>query len=172
MSTWDENKALINGLWPQHEFTPEEGELFRGDLAPLDQDTLADAIRNTKRNHDTAWVHLKWIVDEYRELLRAKRRVKHVSHREEKLKLNVIDDENRRLCDQFVALIDISEPGDFESIQTKVLDSHMKLHADSAIRVIGYARKRLLGQEQTFGRVTRSGDITPIKIGPRVRNAN
>jgi len=32
--TWDENKALINGLWPHHEFTPEEGELFRGDLSP------------------------------------------------------------------------------------------------------------------------------------------
>ena len=167
MSTWDENKALINGLWPQHEFTPEEGELFRGDLAPLEQDTLADAIRNTKRNHDTAWVHLKWIVDEYRELLRAKRRVKHVSHREEKLNLKISNEEDRRLCDQFVALIDISQPGDFDSIQTKVLDSCEKLHAASAIRVLGYARKRLLGQEQTFGRVTRSGDIRPINIGPR-----
>jgi len=100
--------------------------------------------------------------------MRAKRRVTHVSRREEKLNLHISNDEDRRLCDQFVALIDISEPGDFDSIQTKVLDICEKLHAASAIRVLGYARKRLLGQEQTFGRVTRSGNITPINLGRRV----
>ena len=167
MRTWDENKAAIHQLWPGNTFTDEEAKLWREDLSGLDQDTLYDAIRNTKRNHDTGWVHLKWIVDEYRDLLRAKRRVKHVSHREEKLNLKISNEEDRRLCDQFVALIDVSQPGDFDSIQTKVLDSCEKLHAASAIRVLGYARKRLLGQEQTFGRVTRSGDITPINIGPR-----
>lgn len=172
MRTWDENKALINGLWPQHEFTPEEGELFRGDLGSLDQEMLADAIRNTKRNHDTAWIHLKWLLDEYRQLKQAKARAVHTVDRGEKLNLHVDADYSQKLASQFMALIDISSREDFDSIEAKVLDGLPKMFSRTAVRVLIYARARLLGQRPQFGTVTDKGDVRPFNEVPEFADAN
>jgi hypothetical protein len=55
-------------------------------------------------------------------------------------------------------------------IEGLVLDKVQGLKIDMlpAYRVLMYARKRLLGQDAQFGRVTSSGDIQPISaIGGR-----
>lgn len=170
--TWDENKALINGLWPQHEFTPEEGELFRSDLASLDQEMLADAIRNTKRHHDTAWIHLKWLLDEYRQLKQAKSKAVRQIDRGEKLDLHIDADESHKLASQFMALIDISRPEDFDAVEGKVLDALPRMFSKTAVRVLIYARARLLGQRPQFGTVTSKGDVRPFNEVPEFAGAN
>ena len=164
MRTWDENKNVINQFWPT-EWNPEETKLMREDLSPLDQDTLYDAIRNVKRKHDTPFVHLKWILDEYRSLCLAK---KHASKsnkpKEPKLDIKVDDARDQELCDEFVAWIDGCQPQQFQEVETAVLDRLPEMHGASAFRVLGYARARLLGQDTQFSRVTKEGDLKPLTL--------
>jgi len=163
--TWDENRLAMNQLWPSHIWSDEELKLVREDLSPLDQPTLYDAIRNAKRKHDTPFVHLKWLLDEYRELASAKRNALKVTQpKDPKLKLDIDDDLDRKLSADFVAWIDGCEPGDFGDVEAKVLDKLPQMHSLSALKVLGYARSRLLGQETQFGRITKSGDIEPVRV--------
>lgn len=164
MRTWEENKELINGLWPQHEFTSEEAQLFSADLERLDQEVLHDAIKNVKRSHDTGWVHLKWFLEEYRQLKRAKGNASgyHKYQGHKKLDLNIDPNENEKLRQQFLILIDASEPKEFSKIQTMVLDALPKMASVTALRVLVYARARLLGEVQRFGKPDENGDIQPF----------
>jgi hypothetical protein len=163
--TWEENKTAINQLWPSHEWSDEEAKLVREDLSPLDQPTLYDAIRNAKRKHDTPFVHLKWLLDEYRELSSSKRHALKASKpKDPKLQISIDDDLDRKLSADFVAWIDDCDPEHFGEVETKVLDKLPQMHSLSALKVLSYARSRLLGQETQFGRVTRSGDIEPIQV--------
>lgn len=91
MRTWDENRDVINQFWPT-EWNPEETKLMREDLSPLNQDVLYDAIRNVKRKHDTPFVHLKWITDEYRQLDRVRRLQSRSSLRQEPREIVEIDE--------------------------------------------------------------------------------
>lgn len=166
MRTWDENKTAINQLWPQCQWTEEERRLWSGDLGGMDQDVLYDALRNVKRTHDTLYPQLKWILDECRELSWAKRRAaKSKTPTEKKLDLRIDDDEDRQLHEELIALVDISEPHDFDSVEARVLDKLPKMRAKTALRVLAYARLRLLGQSHRFGQVLDSGDIRPINLG-------
>lgn len=166
MKTWDQNKTSINQLWPTCSFTDEEKRLWGDDLGGLDQDVLYDAIRNVKRTRDTQWPQLKWMLDAYRELAHAKRQAKtHAKPPEPRVGVNVNEDENSRLADDFIAYIDAASPTDCPQIIEMVLDRLPKMHSRTALRVINYAKKRLLGQEQLFGRVSASGDIEPINFG-------
>jgi hypothetical protein len=163
--TWDENKTAINQLWPSHEWSDEEAKLVREDLSPLDQPTLYDAIRNAKRKHDTPFVHLKWLLDEYRELSSSKRHALKASKpKDPKLQISIDDDLDRKLAADFVAWIDDCDPEHFGEVETMVLDKLPQMHSLSALKVLSYARSRLLGQETQFGRVTKSGDIEPIQV--------
>lgn len=165
MRTWDENRTTINQLWPTHAYTEEEANLVREDLSPLDQSTLYDAIRNAKRHHDTPFVHLKWLLDEYRELASSKKAaLKSPRPREPKLDLRVDEKQDRTLREQFIAWIDECEPKDFGAVETKVLDSLPKMNSASAVRVLLYARARLLGQEVQFSRVSRDGSVAPLPV--------
>jgi hypothetical protein len=165
--TWDDNRTSINQLWPQCQWTDEERRLWHDDLHALDQPMLYDALRNVKRNNDTLYPQLKWILESYRELDSAKKRATRPSKpAEEKLKLDINDDEDRKLTADFLALVDISQPSDFPMVEKRVLDVGLpKMHSLSAIRVLGYARLRLLGEERLFSRVTKSGDAVPITPG-------
>jgi hypothetical protein len=163
--TWDENKTAINQLWPSHEWSDEEAKLVREDLSPLDQPTLYDAIRNAKRKHDTPFVHLKWLLDEYRELSSSKRHALKASKpKDPKLQISIDDDLDRKLAADFVSWIDDCDPEHFGEVETMVLDKLPQMHSLSALKVLSYARSRLLGQETQFGRVTKSGDIEPIQV--------
>lgn len=167
MRTWDENRTTINQLWPQCQWTDEERRLWKDDLSGLDQDVLYGALRNVKRSRDTLYPQLKWILDEYRELSWSRKRAsRQTTKPEPKVDLSGInDDEDRRLAQDFVALIDMSEPSQFEDIKERVLDKLPHMHARSAIRVLTYARERLLGEAIRFGKVLSSGDVKPITIG-------
>ena len=175
MRTWDENRTTINQLWPQCQWTDEERRLWKDDLSGLDQDVLYGALRNVKRSRDTLYPQLKWILDECRDLSWSRKRAaRQTTTPEPKLDLSGIsDDEDRRLAQDFVALIDMSEPSHFEDIEKRVLDKCCgekkgdppQMHARSAIRVLTYARERLLGEAVRFGKVLSSGDVKPITIG-------
>ncbi len=165
MRTWDENRNAMNQLWPSHIWSDEELKLVREDLSPLDQPTLYDAIRNAKRKHDTPFVHLKWLLDEYRELSSSKRHALKASKpKDPKLQIIIDDDLDRKLAADFVAWIDDCDPEHFGEVETMVLDKLPQMHSLSALKVLSYARSRLLGQETQFGRVTKSGDIEPIQV--------
>jgi len=164
--TWEQNKTTINQLWPTCTFTDEEKRLWSEDLGSLDQDVLHDAIRNVKRSRDTQWPQLKWMLDAYRELSHAKRQAKtHAKAPEPRVGVKVDDDENSRLADDFIAYIDSASPSDFQDIHDRVLDKLVKMHSRTAVRVINYAKKRLLGEEPRFGRVDDNGDVTPFGLG-------
>lgn len=168
MRTWDENRMAINQLWPQCQWTDEERRLWSEDLGHqrVDQDLLYGAMKNVKRSRDTLYPQLKWILDEYRELgLSQKKAMRQTTKPEPKLQLNINDDEDKRLAQDFVALIDVSSAADFDDIEQRVLDKLPQMHSRSAVRLLNYARHRLLGETPQFGRVTQSGDIQPIAIG-------
>ena len=171
MRTWEDNRTAINQLWPQCQWTEEERNLLREDLAGLDQDTLYDALRNVKRTRDTLYPQLKWMLDSYRELFSAKRQAMNLRSPAERHKaVHVDSEESNRLAKEFVATIDCATAADFGMIEGLVLDKVEGLKIDMlpAYRVLMYARKRLLGQEAQFGRVTSTGDIQPISaIGGR-----
>jgi len=127
---------------------------------------LYDALRNVKRSRDTLYPQLKWILEEHRELSWAKKTASRQTVRHEpKLGLSVNDSEDKSLSEDFVALIDMSAPSDFGDIEARVLDKLPQMHSRSAIRVINYARLRLLGQSPQFGKVSSDGDVTPVAIG-------
>ena len=166
MRTWDQNKTSINQLWPTCSFTDEEKRLWSDDLSSFDQDVLYDAIRNVKRTRDTQWPQLKWMLDAYRELAHAKRQAKtQRKPQEPRCGVDVNEDENSRLADDFVAYIDSAAPSDYQTIFNMVLDRLPKMHSRTALRVITYAKKRLLGEEPRFGRVNDDGDVTPFGLG-------
>lgn len=163
--TWDENREAINQLWPTHEWSHEEAKLVREDLSPLDQPMLYDAIRNAKRKHDTPFVHLKWLLDEYRELSSVRKHaLKASAPKDPKLKLNIDDEVDRRLSEDFLKTIDECAPQQFGEVETMVLDKLPQMHSLSAHKVLMYARSRLLGQQSRFSRVTKSGDLEPINL--------
>jgi hypothetical protein len=166
MRTWDDNRTAINQLWPQCQWTEEERRLWKEDLSNLDQAVLYDALRNVKRTRDTLYPQLKWILDEYHQLSWARRRAaKQKTPTEKKLNITIDSEEDRRLHEDLVALIDMSEPADFDAVEERILDSLPKMHSRTALRCIGYARLRLLGQRPKFGRVTDDGDVEAYGIG-------
>lgn len=171
MRTWDDNRTAINQLWPQCQWTDEERRLLSEDLSGLDQDTLYDALRNVKRTRDTLYPQLKWMLDSYRELFSAKRKAMNSRTPAERHKAVYVDSaESSRLASEFVATIDIASATDFGMIENLVLDKveHLKIDMLPAHQVLMYARKRLLGQEALFGRVSASGEVTTISpIGGR-----
>lgn len=166
MRTWEDNKTAINQLWPMVQFTEEEKRLWREDLGSLDQDVLYDAIRNVKRGRDTLYPQLKWMLDGYRELFSLRRRaLRQTGDKHEKLDLNISAEEDKRLATDFIAVIDGASPDQYESIENMVLDKLPRMNAATALRVLMYAKKRLLGQEALFGRVNADGDIAPLFLG-------
>lgn len=166
MRTWEDNKTAINQLWPMVQFTEEEKRLWREDLSNLDQDVLYDAIRNVKRGHDTLYPQLKWMLDGYRDLFSLRRRaLRQTSEKHQKLDLNISADEDRQLASDFISVIDGASPDQYETIENMVLDKLPRMHSATALRVLMYAKKRLLGQEALCGRVNADGDVTPISFG-------
>jgi hypothetical protein len=62
-----------------------------------------------------------------------------------------------------VAYIDECEPQHFTEVETRVLDKLPEMHSASAVRVLNYARVRLLGQETKFSRVTNDGALKAVE---------
>ena len=164
MRTWDENKQAINELWPQHDFTDEQAKLWREDMEGLDQNMLYDAIKNASRKHDTPWVHSLWIRNEYRELKHAKKRQTSCLEKGEKLNLRINKEKEKGIYEQLIALIDVSRPSDYASIEKSILYRFFEsLSSETARRLLIYAKKRFCLQDYPgFGKVSGDGDVEPI----------
>ena len=164
MKTWDSNRETINDLWPILELREEERKLWHDDLSMLDQTLLYDALRNVKRQKESAFPQLAWILAAYRELFAARNaitkraKVEHV----EKVKLDIDDAGDRRLADEFTFVIDNATPSEFEKIKHMVLDKLDGMKSVTAFRLMRYARKRLLGQEPVAGKVDSEGNVSPM----------
>lgn len=163
--TFDENKVSINQLWPVAQFTEEERRLWHDDLSGLDQDMLYDAIRNVKRSHDNVYPQLKWILDAYRELLNLRRAALRIaSPREKKTEWNIDDARDREQRNEMMEWVDRASPSEFDAIRDAVFSDGVfpNLHSITALRIMTYAKKRLLGIEPKFGRVNESGGVDPL----------
>jgi hypothetical protein len=163
--TWDENKTAINQLWPVAQFTEEEKRLWRDDLSGLDQDTLYDAIRNAKRNHDSIYPQLKWMLDEYRSLFSSRRAALRIgAQREKKTEWNIDDAQDREARNEMMEWVDRADPREYRNIYDAVFaqGTFERLHSITALRIITYAKQRLLGIEPKFGKVDGSGGVKPF----------
>lgn len=146
MRTWDDNREAMNQLWPKHEWTYEERKLVCEDLSPLDQDVLYDAIRNAKRNHDTPFVHLKWLTDEYALLLRMRNAAQRARREPEPRQVVKIDaDENARMRSELRSVIENATAGDYHSIVDVIADqaAKCKVEMSTAFGLIKYLQQRL-----------------------------
>lgn len=166
---WDENRAAVNQLWPMMTWTEEERKLWHEDLGGLDQDVLYDALRNVKRTRDSNYPHLSWVLDSYRDMETQRKRLASAAAKaapaEPKLNLEIGDDEDHRLREDFIHAIENAHPHEFRDIETMVLDNLPRMHSHSAIRVLAYARARLLGEQPMLSRVTKDGNTQPLAIG-------
>ena len=166
--TWEQNRESIHDFWPTHEFTPAEADLWREDLAELDQDLLFDCLKRVKRNRDTAWVHLRWVTDEYRAARRATAPPNpNVDMSTRRHGTDICPEKSQRFYEDFRALIEISGPDDFRRIQTQILDKLPVMSSLHALRALIYARHRLLGQAPQFGTVDLTGSVRPMWADPR-----
>lgn len=167
--SWDENRAAVNQLWPMMTWTDEERRLWHDDLSGLDQDVLYDALRNVKRTRDSNYPHLAWVLDSYRDMETQRKRLASVAAKatpsEPKLKLEIADDEDHRLREDFIYAIEHAQPHEFHDIEAMVLDNLQHMHSHSAIRVLAYARARLLGEQPMLSRVTKDGNTHPLAVG-------
>jgi len=161
--TWDDNRRAINELWPRFAPMPAERALWHADLAPLDQPTLRDALHNVKRARSYDVPALAWVLDEYRTLDRARRSATRPARPvERKLDLRIDPDVDARHAAEFTAYIDLATPGDFVTVESRILDALPGMSSVTALRLLAYARRRLLGTPQRMGRVDDAGNVTPI----------
>ena len=139
---------------------------MKDDLEPLDQVMLYDAIRNVKRSHDTPFVHLKWILDQYSSLSLARKHAEKSPKAPilggEKLRITVNPEREGALVTDFLSCVDSADPKQFEQIEQNVLSKLGEMSAVAATKVLAYARARLLGQHTQFSQVTADGDLKAI----------
>ena len=170
--TWDDNRTAINELWPVAQFTNEEKRLWHDDLSPLDQDILYDAIRNAKRSHDSVYPQLKWILDAYRELNNLRRAALRLTDkREPKTKWHITDEQDAEARNSLIEWVDRADPADYREIYDAIFadGTFEQLKSTTALRIICYARRRLLGEEPKFGRIDGFGQVQPVFTEDGVR---
>jgi len=164
--TWDDNKVAINQLWPVATYTDEEARLWREDLSGLDQALLYDAIRNVKRQHDSIYPQLKWVLDGYREALALRRAaLKSGPAREPKVVCSWDDAEDNRMARSYVEWIEQASPSDYPAIYDDVfeMDNLRKMRSLTVLKLVMYAKQRLLGVKPLMGRVVNDGAaIVPL----------
>lgn len=173
--TWNDNRTAINQLWPAVTYTPEEARLWKDDLSGLDQSMLYDAIRNTKRSHDSVYPQLKWVLDAYRELAMRRRvavtGIRQKTTNEPKVCHYFDDAEDKRRRREYIDWIESASPTDYRAIYDDIFDmqnfKHMKSVTVSSL--ILYAKERLLGIKPIMGRVLDDGrDVQPLFGSPAI----
>ncbi len=66
--TWMSNRFLINGLWPDADFTDDEKELFNKAFGNLNQEWLRIAIEEAAMNNVGKKPYVKWIKAEFQKV--------------------------------------------------------------------------------------------------------
>jgi len=165
--TWDDNRNVINQLWPVMEFTAEERRLWHDDLHGLDQSMLYDALRNVKRRHESLYPQLKWVLDAYRELSTLRRAAVKASASkvERKISYSWDDATDKRMAREYVEWIDRASPDEYRQIHDDIfeMEHFRKMKSPTVIKLICYAKERLLGIQVVMGQVAAGGaDIKPL----------
>ena len=65
MTSWQNNLKTLNGLWPDANWTPEESDLYREQLQPLNQGWLESAVKAVRIEYSAKKPALKWLLQEY-----------------------------------------------------------------------------------------------------------
>ncbi len=66
--TWMKNRHLINGLWPDADFTEQERELFGKAFQNLNQEWLKEAIERAAMNNMGKKPYVAWIKSEFQKI--------------------------------------------------------------------------------------------------------
>lgn len=164
--TYNDNKALINELWQSFTPSDELRDLFRDTFQNLDQDLFRSAIRNVRRDTDTAWPSVKSLRDEYRRLTHHKiLAVKTSSAKYERVVVSQVDaDIERVTVEGLEKLIDNCSDDEFYRLESSILDEY-DLHRISscvAYRLGRRLRARVFGEQPGMSRVTKEGALVPI----------
>ena len=120
--------------------------MVRQDLSHLDQDILWDAIRNAKRNHDTPFVHLKWLLDEYRSISRLRKLAAVKTTTSEPRQLVQIDSgENARMRAELAIVVDQATAEDYQTVVDLIAEkaSQLKIEMTTAFSLVKYLQERL-----------------------------
>ena len=151
--TWQQNSDAINGLWPHCQWTDEEIDLWRSDLSGLDQDVLFEAVREVKRSRDTLYPQLAWIHDAYRTLRAAQRSAQRLARPAEPAfsgdRLEIDQEESRRLASEIAEEIEAAEPGHVDAIQAKIMASVDRMDASVAARLAWRAGAKRVAAQAT-----------------------
>lgn len=160
--TWQQNSDTINGLWPHCQWTDEEIDLWRSDLAGLDQDVLFEAIREVKRSKESPYPQLAWVWGAYRTLMAAKRTAERAAVASEPAftgdKLEIDQEESRMLADEIGAEIEVAGPDDVDAILAKINENVDRLDAVSAFRLAWRAGARRLKRSEADPTAPPAGD--------------
>lgn len=73
MPDFDETRRLFKGLFPKAEITPEQAEMYREALAPLDQDALRAALKRLVKTTSNWTPRIPQIMASYQEEREARR---------------------------------------------------------------------------------------------------
>lgn len=170
--TWQQNSDAINGLWPQCQWTDEEIDLWRSDLAGLDQDVLFEAIREVKRSKESLYPQLVWVLTAYRTLSAARRAADRVAAPREPAysgdRLEIDPAESRRLAAEIAADIDAAGPGDVDGILAKIDALTPRMDAIAAARLAWRASARRNATPDTVRAVpaSASGFVDAMTVDP------
>lgn len=149
MRTWEDNKTAINQLWPMAQWSDEERRLWTDDLHGLDQVVLYDAIRNVKRSTESLYPQLKWVRDEYRRLEASRKwsvsSGRGSSQAEPRVPVVIDKASDARVRDELRALIEVTEPADFQSTVNRIADkaAALEIEMSTAFRLVRYLLDRL-----------------------------
>jgi hypothetical protein len=125
MTTYDDNRSLIRGLWPKAEISKELADLFSERLQPLDQDLLSDALKLARIESRYPTPDLGEILESYSK----QRRLSHVATKSysaappPKQKMPDVDKEaERKIVQEARSLIKSSQPEDADCIRDAIWD--------------------------------------------------
>lgn len=145
--TWNENRELINGLWPRAEFTAEEADLWRADLSGLDQQCLLEAIRQVKRTRDSVYPQLAWLHEEYR-TIRARNRPRAAAAAApaaatSRPRLTIDPATERRVRIELEELAErATTDADLDAVVERVREEFPRLHGLTAARLLATVRAK------------------------------
>jgi hypothetical protein len=143
--TWDENREVINELWPMLELRPSERELWHDDLSTLDQDVLFEALREVKRSKDSPWPQLAWIHAAYNAIkatCRAFDRTVAGPPAYGTPRIVIDEEESRRLRSEFEAEIRNAEAFELDDIEARIWESFTRLRSIDAVGLVRRVDRR------------------------------
>lgn len=145
MRTWEENRTAINQLWPMVQFTDEEKRLWHEDLSRLDQVLLYDAIRNVKRTRDSIYPQLPWILNEYRDLSRARKAAEKKPAAERHSPVVIDKDTDIQTARELKTVVEMATRETYQETVDIIADSasRLKIEMKTAYGLVMYLLKRL-----------------------------